>query len=103
MRRVICYGFENGKLWFGYVTLWSIIASYFRNGRCLEVKPIKGYEKYAYYPDVLIAEWGSKYHHLANWWSDEDGTPFSAIALAERKTIEEIMQYKGIREKEKRG
>lgn len=58
MRKMICYGFENGKLWFGYVTLWSLIASYFRNGRCLEVKPIKGYEQYAYYEDLLIVEWG---------------------------------------------
>lgn len=96
MRKIICYGFENGKLWFGYVTLWSLIASYFRNGRCLEVKPIKDYEQYAYYQDLLIVEWGGNHHHFTNWWID---TPFSAIALAERTTVEEIQKMRGKNQK----
>ena len=100
MKRIICYGFENGKLWFGYATLWSLIASYFRNGRCLEIKAIKGYEQYAYYDDVLTVEWGGHHHHFANWWGyGENNTPICAIALAEHKTIEEIQSYKGIKER----
>lgn len=90
MRRIICYGIDNGKLWFGYVTLKSLIASYFRNGRVLEVKPIKGFENYAYYRDCLMVDWvgGHKHYRFTNWWLND--SPFSAIAYSEGKTIKEI-------------
>lgn len=94
MRKIICYGFENGKLWFGYVTLWSLIASYFRDGRFLEVKPIKHYEKYAYYKDVLMVDWHSRYYNFTNY--KNYNTPFWAIAYAENKTVREIVDLPSI-------
>ena len=96
MKKIICYGFENGKLWFGYVTLWSLIASYFRDGRSLEVKPIKHYENYAYYKDVLMVDWSCRHHHFTNWWLNDTKTPFVAIAYAEHKPLEEIQKIPSI-------
>ena len=92
MKKIVCYGVENGKLWFGYVTLWSLIASYFRNGRSLEVKPLKGFENYAYYTDCLMVDWmgGHKHYHFTNWWLNDSTAPFTAIAYAENKTVTEI-------------
>ena len=97
MKKVICYGFENGKLWFGYITLKSLVASYFRNGRSLEVKPIKGLERYAYYENCLMVDWGGhKHYHFTNWWLNDTKAPFTAIAYAENKTLEYIQSLPSI-------
>lgn len=79
MGKVICYGFEKDKLWFGKVTLRSLIRTFFRNGGLLEVKPLKEYEHYSYYEDKLRI--GIDNTKLTNWWVDSD--PIRAIALAE--------------------
>lgn len=79
MGKIICYGFEKDKLWFGKVTLRSLIRAFFRNGGLLDVKPMKGYEHYSYYEDKLII--GIDRAKLANWWVDDD--PIRVIALAE--------------------
>lgn len=79
MGKIICYGFEKDKLWFGKVTLRSLIRTFFRNGGLLEVKPMKGYEHYSYYEDKLIV--GVDHAKLTNWWVDSD--PIRAIALSE--------------------
>ena len=79
-KNVIVYGYENDKLWFGRVTLRSWLRAFFRNGGLLEVKPIKGYENYAYYPDCLLTE--LDYCNIVNFRPNDD--PLVAIAWAER-------------------
>ena len=92
MNKIICYGFENGKLWFGRVTLWSWLMAFFIDGRFLEVKPIKGYEEFAYYTEhclITLPSWSK----ITNDWLCQDN-PIIAIAQAEKKnpdfTIEPI-------------
>lgn len=82
MSKIICYGFEKNKLWFGRVTLWSWLMAFFIDGRFLKVKPIKGYEEYAYYPEQLMTQLG-----WAKITNDGLGqhNPIIAIALQERK------------------
>ena len=46
---VIVYGYENDKLWFGQVTFRSWFEAFYRNGRSLEVRPIRGYKNYSYF------------------------------------------------------
>ena len=41
MSKVLVYGFENGKLWVGRVTLWSWLMAGLETGRFVKVKPIK--------------------------------------------------------------
>ena len=79
MGKIICYGFENGKLWFGKVTFRSLVRAFFRSGGSFEVKPIKGYEQYSYYEDRLYTEIGNT--KLTNCWIDKD--PIRTIAFAE--------------------
>lgn len=77
---VIVYGYEKDKLWFGRVTLRSWLRAFFRDGGLLEVKPIKGYEQYAYYSDILLAE--LDYCNITNFHNNRD--PLWAVAWAER-------------------
>lgn len=79
MGKIICYGFEKDKLWFGKVTLRSLIRAFFKNGNMLEIKPMKEYEHYAYYEDKLYMAVDNV--KLTNWWVDKD--PIRAIALSE--------------------
>lgn len=79
MGKIICYGFEKDKLWFGKVTLRSLIRAFFKNGNMLKVKPIKGYEHYSYYEDKLYI--GIDNAKMTNGWIDKD--PIRAIALSE--------------------
>ena len=59
-----CSKNEKG-ITFGKVTFWSWIKAYFsKSGHHLKVVPIKGYEKYNYYPDYLCA--GLDYGKLIN-------------------------------------
>ena len=46
---MIYYYYEKGKLYFGKVTFISWLLTYFTN-RCIQIKPIKNYEHYCYYP-----------------------------------------------------
>ena len=79
-KNVIAYGFENGKLYFGRVTLRSWFRAFFRNGRMLVVKPIKGYEQYSYYKKYLCTELNNA--KLVNWHYGND--PIKSIQYAER-------------------
>lgn len=79
-KNVIAYNFENDKLYFGRVTLRSWIRAFFRKGGLLEVKPIKGYEQYAYYEKYLFTE--LNYTKLVNWHYGDD--PIKSIQYAER-------------------
>lgn len=97
MGKIICYGFEKDKLWFGKVTLRSLIRTFFRNGGLLDVKPIKGYEHYSYYEDKLIV--GVDHAKLANWWVDSD--PIRVIALAEGMSYKELKTKPSIHEERK--
>lgn len=78
-KNVIAYGFEDGKLYFGRVTLHSWLRAFFRDGGLLKVKPIKGYEQYAYYEKGLLTELG--YAKLVNWHYGND--PIKSIQYAE--------------------
>ena len=79
MGKIICYGFEKDKLWFGKVTLGSLVRAFFKNGNMLKVKPMKGYEHYSYYEDKLYI--GIDNTKMTNGWIDKD--PIRAIALSE--------------------
>lgn len=79
-KNVIAYGFENGKLYFGRVTLRSWLNAFFRDGSLLVVKPIKGYEQYAYYKDYLCTELNVV--KLVNWHFGDN--PITSIQYAER-------------------
>lgn len=84
MGKIICYGFEKDKLWFGKVAFRSLIRAFFRNGYRFEIKPMKGYEHYSYYEDKLYIKIDNT--KLTNWWVDKD--PIHAIALAEGVSYE---------------
>ena len=79
MGKIICYGFVKDKLWFGKVTLRSLVRAFFKNGNMLKVKPMKGYEHYSYYEDKLYI--GIDNAKMTNGWIDKD--PIRAIALSE--------------------
>lgn len=78
---LIAYGYENEKLWFGRVAFKTWLRAFFRNGGLLEVKPIKGYEEYAYYRDILRVELSDA--NLANF-SIENANPIWMIDWAEK-------------------
>jgi hypothetical protein len=79
---IIVYGYENDKLWFGRVSLWSWLMAFFINGRLIAVKPIKGYERYAYYPKVMLTSLDGA--NITNYHPRES-SPIHSIALAERR------------------
>jgi hypothetical protein len=63
---IICWHIENNKLYFGQVTRHSWHrAIRGKRGYLLKVKPIKGFEKFNYYPDYLLVELQGA--HLTNW------------------------------------
>ena len=63
---IICWHIENNKLYFGQVTRHSWHrAIRGKRGYLLKVKPIKGFEKFNYYPDSLLVELHDA--HLTNW------------------------------------
>jgi hypothetical protein len=66
---IICWHIENNKLYFGKVTRRSWHRAI--RGKCgylLEVKPLKGFEKFNYYPDCVMVELQDA--HLTNWIVD---------------------------------
>lgn len=98
MKQIIVYGIEGDKLWFGRPTLRSWLNVAFKNGYLLEVKPIKGYEKYAYYPDHLFV--GFDYCSVVTL--DLSRTPKAAIYRAEKykgnKNVENLKPIHGTEE-----
>ena len=66
---IICWHIENNKLYFGKVTRRSWYrAIRGKRGYLLEVKPLKGFEKFNYYPDKVLVELQDA--HLTNWITD---------------------------------
>jgi hypothetical protein len=65
-RMIICWHIENNKLYFGKVTRHSWRrAIRGKRGYMLEVKPLKGFEKFNYYPKGVLVELQDA--HLTNW------------------------------------
>ena len=58
------------------------------DGRMVKVKTIKGFEPYGYYDKFLWVELAN--HKFANWGVNFDN-PFMAIAIAEQKSVRELM------------
>ena len=79
MSKVIVYGFEDDKLWMGRPTLLSWLYCFFRRGGMLTVKPIKGFENYAYYPAQLHVSF--EYCSLTN--EEFGATPLASVFVAE--------------------
>ena len=88
MSKILCYGFEDGKLWFGKVSVWSWFLASIFDGRNVKVKTIKGFESYGYYDKYLWIELNN--HNFTNFGVSFD-CPFTAIALAEQKSVYELM------------
>jgi hypothetical protein len=66
---VICWHIENNKLYFGKVTRRSWHrAIRGKKGYLLEVKPLKGFEKFNYYPDKVLTD--LEHAHITNWIAD---------------------------------
>jgi hypothetical protein len=86
MSKVIVYGFRDNKLWMGRPTLLSWMYCFFHRGGMLTVKPIKGFEDYAHYPDQLYISF--EYCNLTN--EDLGVTPLASIILAERNRGRDI-------------
>ena len=89
MSKVIVYGFENDKLWFGRPTRRSWRNCFNRAGGMLVVKPIKGFEEYAYYSDYLNVSF--EYCSLTNETSCLD--PLTAVLTAERRRTGVLSSY----------
>jgi hypothetical protein len=79
MSKVIVYGFKDDKLWMGRPTLLSWLYCFFHRGGMLTVKPIKGFENYAHYPDRLYISF--EYCNLTN--EDLGITPLASVYVAE--------------------
>ena len=86
MSKVIVYGFRDNKLWMGRPALLSWLYCFFHRGGMLTVKPIKGFENYAYYPDQLYISF--EYCNLTN--EDLGVTPLASVILAERSRGRDI-------------
>ena len=56
MNKIIAYGIsDNGeRVWMGRPTLLSWLYCFFKRGGMLRIRPIPGYEEYAYYPNQLF-------------------------------------------------
>ena len=66
---IICWQIENNKLYFGKVTRHSWRrAIRGKRGYLLEVKPLKKFEKFNYYPDKVMVELQDA--HLTNWFAN---------------------------------
>lgn len=88
MSKILCYGFENGKLWFGKVSALSWFLASIFDGRNVKIKTIKGFESYGYYKKFLWV--GLNNHNFTNCGVNFDN-PFIAIALAEQKSVYELL------------
>ncbi len=87
MGRVICYGYEEGKLWIGRVTLKTWLKVFFGKSKQFEIKPLKRYEVYAYYKKLILPVNMAKFVVLAN----KHSSVFEAIAINEDCYPKDIM------------
>jgi hypothetical protein len=90
MNKIIVYGFNENRLWFGRPTLASWVRCFFCKGARLVVKPIKGWEQFAHYPK----KWGIAFEfaNLANEWLDVD--PLAAICFSEKCRGHELTEIR---------
>ena len=89
MNKIIAFGKrEDGCIWFGRPTLRSLIRAMFFHGSMLKVKPIKGYEKYAYYTHGLNIS--LEFVHLTN---TEIGKSPLDKALFAMRHVENLTMY----------
>lgn len=81
MNKIIAFGRkEDGDIWFGRPTLRSLIKAIFFHETMLCVKPIKGYENYAYYTHGLNIS--LEFVHLTN--TEIGKTPLDKALFAMR-------------------
>ena len=82
MNKIIVYGIsDNGeRVWMGRPTLLSWLYCFFKRGGMLRVRPIPGYEEYAYYPNQLYTSF--EYCNLTN--EDLGCTPLASVIIAEK-------------------
>ena len=95
MNKMIVYGIRDGKLWMGRPTFLSWVRCLFRRGWMLAVKPIRGWERYAHYPDVLYIS--PEYANFTN--EDFGATPLASVMIAEKHKGHEVYGYKPWQEK----
>lgn len=82
MNKIIAFGRrEDGCIWFGRPTLRSLIKAIFFHGTMLQVKPIKGYEEYAYFTHGLNVS--LEFVHLTN--TEFGKTPRDKVLFAMRQ------------------
>lgn len=92
MNKIIAYGIsDNGeRVWMGRPTLLSWLYCFFHRGGMLTVRPIKGFEDYAYYPDQLYISF--EYCNLVN--EDLGVTPLASVVIAEHHKGNGFPPYK---------
>ena len=89
MNKIIVYGIiDNGeRVWMGRPTLLSWLYCFFKRGGMLTVRPIPGYEEYAYYPDQLYI--GFEYCNLIN--EDLGCTPLASVIIEEKHKDKKVL------------
>lgn len=97
MNKIIVYGIsDNGeRVWMGRPTLLSWLYCFFKRGGMLTVRPIPGYEEYAYYPDQLYISF--EYCNLTN--EDLGCTPLASVIIAEKHKGRTVFPTKAWNEK----
>lgn len=82
MNKIIAYGVsDNGeRVWMGRPTFLSWLYCFFKRGGMLAIKPIPGYEKFAYDPDQFHITF--EYCNLTN--EDLGCTPLVSVFIAEK-------------------
>ena len=98
MSKIIVYGIsDNGeRVWMGRPTFLSWLYCFFKRGGMLTVKPISGYEEYAYYPDQLYISF--EYCNLTN--EDFGRTPLASVIIAEKHKGRTVFPTKSWNEKD---
>ena len=91
MNKIIVYGIsDNGeRVWMGW------LYCFFKRGGMLTVRPIPGYEEYAYYPDQLYISF--EYCNLTN--EDLGRTPLASVIIAEKHKGRTVFPTKAWHEK----
>lgn len=84
MSKIIVYGFDKNRLWFGRPTFASWVSSFFVPDRLLKVKPFKGFEEYAH-PAGKYLRISPQFAKFTNF--DFCSDPLSAVMIAEKYKI----------------
>ena len=97
MNKIIAYGIsDNGeRVWMGRPTLLSWLYCFFKRGGMLRIRPIPGYEEYAYYPNQLFTSF--EYCNLTN--EDLGCTPLASVIIAEKHKGRVVFPTKSWHEK----